>query len=183
MKTQKQQEPQRGQESRRESGLPGGGQGRTDEVGRSGVYPMSGPLPDDPQARTHGMASWGQGERGAAGYEDHGESGIANFTQWTNPDNAQTSRSGGQAGRSWKSAGRNWTMKKRELTLPQLALIAGTRGMLGAGLGLLLAGRLDDDTRRAVGWTLVLVGAVTTVPLLMQVLEQPEKTAQRPASG
>ena len=33
--------------SRRESGLPGGGQGRTDEVGRSGVYPGSGHWPTE----------------------------------------------------------------------------------------------------------------------------------------
>ncbi|MBI2203591.1 MAG: hypothetical protein HYU41_07060 [Candidatus Rokubacteria bacterium] len=29
----------------RESGRPGGGKGRRDEVGRTGVYPASGPLP------------------------------------------------------------------------------------------------------------------------------------------
>ena len=33
------------QASRRESGLPGGGQGRIDQVGLSGVYPGSGPWP------------------------------------------------------------------------------------------------------------------------------------------
>ena len=66
-------------------------------------------------------------------------------------------------------------MKERKLTLPVVALIAGTRGMLGAGLGLLLAGRLSNDQRRAVGWTLALVGAVTTIPLAMLVLGQPEE--------
>lgn len=60
-------------------------------------------------------------------------------------------------------------MKKRELTLPELALIAGTRGMLGAGIGLLLSGKLSKDKRRATGWTLVAVGAVTTIPLMMSV--------------
>ncbi|HZS08753.1 MAG TPA: hypothetical protein VFD58_28215 [Blastocatellia bacterium] len=60
-------------------------------------------------------------------------------------------------------------MRERKLTLPVIALIAGTRGMLGAGIGLLLAGRLSDDQRRAVGWTLALAGAVTTIPLAMQV--------------
>jgi hypothetical protein len=60
---------------KRESGVPGGGQGRIDEVGKSGVYPASGPLPSS-DAEVQGMASWGQGERGAAGYEDHGESEI-----------------------------------------------------------------------------------------------------------
>ena len=62
-------------EKKRESGLPGGGGGRRDEVGSSGVYPMSGPHPKgNPPIVT--PASWGQGKRGAAGYEDHGESEL-----------------------------------------------------------------------------------------------------------
>lgn len=61
-------------------------------------------------------------------------------------------------------------MKKAEVTLPEIALIAGTRGMLGAGAGLLLADRLTDDQRRAVGWTLLLIGVVSTIPLAIQVL-------------
>ena len=61
-------------------------------------------------------------------------------------------------------------MKTHEMTLPELALIAGTRGMLGAGIGLLVAGKLNKDQRRAAGWALVAVGAATTVPLLMNVL-------------
>lgn len=59
----------------RESGLPGGGSGRRDEVGRSGVYPASGPLPEG-NAEYRGQASWGQAERGAEGYEDHGSSAL-----------------------------------------------------------------------------------------------------------
>jgi len=61
-------------------------------------------------------------------------------------------------------------MRERSITLPELGLIAGTRAALGAGIGLLLADRLDPDRRRAVGWTLLLVGAVTTIPLAMEVL-------------
>ena len=61
-------------------------------------------------------------------------------------------------------------MKKAGLTLPEIALIAGTRGMLGAGIGLLLADRLNDDQRKAIGWTLLAVGAVSTIPLLIDVL-------------
>ena len=62
-------------EIRRQSGVPGGGAGRKDEVGRSGVYPMSGPHPagDVPIVTP---AAWGQGKRGAVGYEDHGESEL-----------------------------------------------------------------------------------------------------------
>ena len=60
-------------------------------------------------------------------------------------------------------------MKTAELTLPEIALIAGTRGVLGAGLGLLLADRLNDDQRKAVGWAMFLIGAITTIPLAADV--------------
>jgi hypothetical protein len=60
-------------------------------------------------------------------------------------------------------------MKKTELTLPQVALIAGTRGMLGAGAALLLADKLNEDQRKAIGWTLLIVGAVSTIPLAIEV--------------
>lgn len=58
-----------------ETGLPGAGAGRKDKVGRSGVYRMSGPHPmgDVPLVWP---GSWGQGARGPAGYEDHGESQL-----------------------------------------------------------------------------------------------------------
>ncbi|MEO8526689.1 MAG: hypothetical protein ABI460_18320 [Caldimonas sp.] len=59
-----------------------------------------------------------------------------------------------------------------ELPLPELALVVGTRGLLGAGLGLLLADRIDADQRRAVGWALVAIGVVTTVPLALMVLNR-----------
>lgn len=63
-------------------------------------------------------------------------------------------------------------MKKSELTLPEIALIAGTRGMLGAGAGLLLADRLNDDQRKSIGWTLLIVGAISTIPLAIEVLSK-----------
>ena len=69
-------------------------------------------------------------------------------------------------------------MRETHLTLPELALIAGTRVALGVGLGLLLSGRLPDSQRRAVGWTLLLVGAVTTVPLAFEVLGGRRVSAQ-----
>ena len=63
-------------------------------------------------------------------------------------------------------------MKKAELTLPEIALIAGTRGMLVAGVGLLLADKLNKDQRKAIGWTLLIVGAVSTIPLAIEVLSK-----------
>jgi len=61
-------------------------------------------------------------------------------------------------------------MRETTISLPELALVAGTRVLLGAGIGLLLADRLPEDRRRSVGWTLMLVGAMTTVPLAFDVL-------------
>jgi hypothetical protein len=60
-------------------------------------------------------------------------------------------------------------MREAQLTFPEIALIAGTRAALGAGLGLLLADRLPDGQRKAVGWTLLLIGAATTVPIALEV--------------
>src|SRR5437773_619862 len=74
---------QRNQADKRESGLPGGGAGRKDEVGGSGVYPVSGPHPAG-EAPVVKQAGWGQGKRGATGYEDHGESEI--IIQHTAPE-------------------------------------------------------------------------------------------------
>jgi hypothetical protein len=55
-------------------------------------------------------------------------------------------------------------MKRVDLTKPQFFFIVGTRAMLGAGIGLLAAGRFSRKTRRAVGMTLVAIGALTTIP-------------------
>src|SRR5262249_51986955 len=63
-------------DARRESGEPGGGQGRRDEVGKSGVYPMSGGIPEGKHLEIRNPASWGQGDRGAEGYNDAGGSEL-----------------------------------------------------------------------------------------------------------
>lgn len=63
-------------------------------------------------------------------------------------------------------------MKERKLKLTDIALIASTRGMLGAGIGLLLSGKLNKDQRRAAGWALLIVGAVTTIPLVINVIDR-----------
>ena len=65
-------------------------------------------------------------------------------------------------------------MRETKLTIPQVALIGGTRGMLGAGIALILADKLDRNQRRAVGWTLFLIGAISTVPLAIEVLSRRE---------
>ena len=60
-------------------------------------------------------------------------------------------------------------MRSSELTLPELALVAATRGMLGAAVGLLVADKLTAETRPAVGRTLFLIGLVSSLPLAMLV--------------
>ena len=49
-------------------------------------------------------------------------------------------------------------MSPKLVTVPELFLIVGTRAALGTGIGLLLADRLNDDQRRAVGWMLLAGG-------------------------
>lgn len=70
-------------------------------------------------------------------------------------------------------------MRETRITLPELALVAGTRGMLGAGIGLLVAPRLREDQRRAVGWTLLIVGALSTIPLAFEILGTPRSANRR----
>ncbi len=65
-------------------------------------------------------------------------------------------------------------MFERKFTLAEIMLLAGTRVALGVGIGLLLSTRLDDDQRKAAGWALVFVGAITTIPLAMDVIGKPD---------
>ncbi len=60
-------------------------------------------------------------------------------------------------------------MMERKLTIAEIILIAGTRVVLGAGIGLLLSMRLNNDQRKAAGFALLLVGALTTIPLALEV--------------
>ena len=61
-------------------------------------------------------------------------------------------------------------MKKHVVTVPEVALIAGTRALLGAGIAFLVSDKLAPEQRRAIGWTLVAVGVVTTIPLAVELL-------------
>ncbi len=63
-------------------------------------------------------------------------------------------------------------MKQHEVTVPEIGLIAGTRALLGAGVALLVCEKLTAQQRRAIGWTLVAVGVVTTIPLGLQLFGQ-----------
>jgi hypothetical protein len=67
-------------------------------------------------------------------------------------------------------------MKARVVTLPELAVIAATRGMLGAGIGLLTAGRLNSVQRRRMGLILTAVGIASTIPLARRVIGRVRST-------
>jgi hypothetical protein len=61
-------------------------------------------------------------------------------------------------------------MKTLALNLPTFGFVVATRAMLGVGIGLLLSLRLPAERRRAIGLTLVAIGAATTVPAIAAVL-------------
>ena len=63
-------------------------------------------------------------------------------------------------------------MRETRLTIPEVAAIAGTRVALGGGVALLLGEHLEGKQRKALGWSLFLLGAVTTIPLAMRVLDR-----------
>jgi hypothetical protein len=58
-------------------------------------------------------------------------------------------------------------MKRLDLSLPEFAFVVATRAALGAGIALLAADKLRRAGRRNVGWTLVALGALTTIPAVM----------------
>ena len=58
-------------------------------------------------------------------------------------------------------------MKNMMLNVPTFAFIVGTRALLGAGAGLLLAGRLASTRRQKLGATLVAIGVGTTLPAVL----------------
>lgn len=58
-------------------------------------------------------------------------------------------------------------MKRYNIALPEMAIVAATRAMAGAGAGLLISDYLRADTRRTLGWTLLAIGALSTIPIAM----------------
>ena len=60
-------------------------------------------------------------------------------------------------------------MNKLLLSPPLLGFVVGTRAALGVGIGLLLAGRIPEERRRAIGLTLFAIGAATTIPAAIGV--------------
>ncbi len=65
-------------------------------------------------------------------------------------------------------------MQERTVTIPEIILIAGTRVALGVGIGLLHEDKFTHHERKGAGWALVAVGALSTVPIAMNVLGKSE---------
>ena len=72
-------------------------------------------------------------------------------------------------------------MQERGLTIPEIGLIAGTRVALGVGIGLLISEKLTRDERRSAGWALVAVGALTTIPIVLNVITKPKHDREQAA--
>ena len=62
------------------------------------------------------------------------------------------------------------SMRERGLTIPEIAVIGGTRAALGAGIGLLISDRLNQDQRKGAGWALFGIGVLSTVPIVIGIL-------------
>ncbi len=74
-------------------------------------------------------------------------------------------------------------MRETRVSLPELGLIAMTRIALGIGVGLLLSERIGRSARRAVGWTLVVSGALLTIPLAGEIFQKARISRAAGASG
>ena len=62
-------------------------------------------------------------------------------------------------------------MKQTTIPLPEVGAIAATRMMAGAGIGLLVASKMSSQKRKVVGWPLLAIGALSTIPLAMHVFK------------
>jgi hypothetical protein len=63
-------------------------------------------------------------------------------------------------------------MKNIDLPMPFFGFIIATRALLGAGIGLLVAEKLDRRTRHQLGAALVGLGALTTIPAAFTVFRR-----------
>ena len=68
--------------------------------------------------------------------------------------------------------------KQISLKILEIGFIAGTRAALGVGLGFLLADKLNRRRRNRVGWMLLAFGAVTTVPLVVNVVRKARQSLE-----
>ena len=65
----------------------------------------------------------------------------------------------------------------KSITMPEIALIAATRGAIGFGAGLLLAGKFKREMRKKLGWTLLVSGLASTIPIALHLFGKNGKAA------
>lgn len=63
-------------------------------------------------------------------------------------------------------------MRQATLPIPEIGAIAATRGMLAAGAMLLFADRIPEKRRKFIGWPLLAVGVLSTIPLAIDVIRR-----------
>jgi hypothetical protein len=68
----------------------------------------------------------------------------------------------------------------KSLTVREIGIIAATRGVLGFGAGLLLADKFRRTKRKALGWSLLLSGLASTIPIAMHVFRKKEVAVSQP---
>lgn len=128
------------EESRRESGMPGGGQGRIDAVGRSGVYPGSGPYPGGP-AELRTPAEFAHGQIDAEGRSVEGGSELIYFEGKSLLGGATPLPSGSPAAPELQAAERTVSLRK-----PRGAKLLTQRNQPEAGRG--EEGTITKPTRK-----------------------------------
>jgi len=72
-------------------------------------------------------------------------------------------------------------MRNMQFNMPQLVLLGATRGMIGFGVGLLIAERLKRGRRKSIGWTLLGIGAASTIPLAITIFRKRDAEPRRAA--
>lgn len=67
-------------------------------------------------------------------------------------------------------------MKQATLSVPEIGIIAATRGMLAAGVMLLMADRIPKERRKYIAMPLLAVGVLSTIPLAIDVIKKVKKS-------
>ena len=68
-------------------------------------------------------------------------------------------------------------VKRVELPVPEIGMLAVTRAMLGAGVGLMVAEKLSERQRKVIGRTLFLIGVLSTIPLVKDIARRMHTSA------
>lgn len=63
-----------------------------------------------------------------------------------------------------QSVNRRFNVQRLSFSPAEFAFIVATRAALGAGVGLLLSQKLPEQQRRSIGFTLLTIGILTTIP-------------------